>query len=191
MSIALQCPKCSHFRGQITEADINDRTKNNVYICKKCKHTYTLEEGWQMMSNEPDMGNAQCPACGKPVTACGGKCLEVKKCANCPTTTPNARCMWKVINGKDYCQLCWDKVEPESKYPLHDRLTEREPQREAMQQFFDWLQDNGYCICEDSGSKYWPTHKRPDELIGGALGVCPKELEKEKQQMLDEIRAGN
>ncbi len=110
--------------------------------------------------DEIDMGNAQCPACGKPVSACGGKCL------------PNE--------------------DPE--YPLHDRLKAREPERLGMQKFFDWLQDNGYCICkyeevEGTSERYWPTDKRPDELIGGAIGVCPKELEKEKQKMLDSIRA--
>lgn len=105
-----------------------------------------------------DMGNAKCPSCGRPVSACGGKCLP--------------------------------KEEPQ--YPLHTKLKAHKLERRGMQRMLDWLQANGYSICESSGSEvhpYWPTGKRPDELIGGAIGVDPMGLEEEKQQMLDLIRA--
>lgn len=76
-----------------------------------------------------------------------------------------------------------------SDYPLHDEMKEREKERDGMQDFYDWLGANGFYICEyDDNDQLWPTRKSPEELIGGAMGIDPAALEKEKQKMLDDIR---
>lgn len=77
----------------------------------------------------------------------------------------------------------------ESDYPLHEEMKEREQERNGMQDFYDWLHDNGFYICEyDQNDKLWPTRKTPQQLIGGAMGIDPDALEKEKEAMLAAIR---
>jgi len=79
-----------------------------------------------------------------------------------------------------------------SEFPIHDKLKASSVEKDAMGRFYDWLNENGYRICEeDRSGRYWPTHKRPAVLIGGCLEIDPDELEQEKQQMLDLCRKSN
>ena len=77
-------------------------------------------------------------------------------------------------------------------YPEHDKMTKRIDENEAISNFVEWLESNGFFICStDSesvgGCAYWPVSSM-DKTIAAFFGVDPIAFEKEKRAMLAEIR---
>lgn len=79
-----------------------------------------------------------------------------------------------------------------SKYPLHDLLHERIEEARTIGNFLDWLDEQDICLCvpsyDDEDGGYCFDYMSKEARIGAFLGIDPAKLEKEKRQMLDELR---
>lgn len=75
-------------------------------------------------------------------------------------------------------------------HPLHEKLRRNEGQAITLGSFIDFISEQGWELCEydNHARRYFPVRKRPEEIIGMFLEIDPKELEREKQAMLNEIR---
>lgn len=80
-----------------------------------------------------------------------------------------------------------------TKYPEHEKLKARERDALLLGGFIDFLAEQEWEIAEynDEAERLWSISKRPEEIIGLFLGIDPKKLEQEKQEMLKEIRKAN
>lgn len=77
-------------------------------------------------------------------------------------------------------------------FPEHEKLRARQYDASLLSGFIDFLAEQGWELAQmDKHGDLWPIHKRPEEIIGMFLGIDPKKLEQEKQQMLNEIRKAN
>jgi len=58
-------------------------------------------------------------------------------------------------------------------------------------EFIEWLGEQGYTICEDTGSEvdnYWPTSKRTEQLLADFFGIDLNEVEAERRRLLENLR---
>lgn len=85
--------------------------------------------------------------------------------------------------------------ERREKYPMCTRLSNASGERTTINNFVEWLQEQGIWLCDrDEGSnfsEYRPISKRSDSLIMEYLEIDEKALEKERRQLLDEQRKAN
>lgn len=77
-----------------------------------------------------------------------------------------------------------------SKYPEHDKLQKVQVESQAIGEFHDWMNEQGYNICELEGEhdRFIPIHRRIDDLMAEFFGIDRDKVEEEKRQMLDEMR---
>lgn len=80
--------------------------------------------------------------------------------------------------------------------PEHDKLMAvPRDQREAVQEFFDWLNDQGWTICELVPTNIYGDHEfrpitiPPQRIMAQFYGVDYQAFDREKAAMLDGIRA--
>lgn len=86
-------------------------------------------------------------------------------------------------------------------YPEHTRLSAIHDKSQAIGEFLEWLGDNGYSICEfqearsidhpDATDGFYPLHRSIQSWLAQYFQIDPAKIEREKRQMLDEIRALN
>lgn len=82
-------------------------------------------------------------------------------------------------------------------YPEHTKLSAIKDKSQAIGQFLEWLPEQGITLCgfvgEDktSHAHYYPYQKTIQQLLSEYFEIDLEVLEKEKQQMLEKIRAEN
>jgi hypothetical protein len=80
-------------------------------------------------------------------------------------------------------------------YPEHDKLSAIKGKSQEIGEFLDWLRDEkDYQICSwvEGGcgnGEYNPIFRSTENLLTEYFNIDLKKLEKEKQKMLDELRA--
>lgn len=83
-----------------------------------------------------------------------------------------------------------------TKYPLHEEMKARAAERVGVQTAIDWIEEQGYQICEDRW-KDKPTHDeemvairlRTDKLVAAMMGIDYAAFMAEKDAMLEEFRS--
>lgn len=78
-----------------------------------------------------------------------------------------------------------------SKYPECDKMLAVKDESHAISAFLDFLQENGYSICEliERNHHNWqPVYKSNEELMAEHFGINLDRVEKERRQMLKEFR---
>lgn len=80
-----------------------------------------------------------------------------------------------------------------NKYPEHEKLNKIADKSQVIGEFLEYLQDEKrYLLCElVCETKYYPVHVSIQDLLADFFGIDQKKLEKEKREMLEEIRAAN
>lgn len=83
-------------------------------------------------------------------------------------------------------------------YPEHEKLKEISDDSQKFGEFLEWLQENGYVLAQ---WRKYPGHPPDDELVpcreptekilAKRFDIDLDVLEREKRQMLDELRAAN
>ncbi len=76
-------------------------------------------------------------------------------------------------------------------YPEHDKLKLIQEDSQKIGEFIEWLNENGYRICEldNHNDVYYPTMKRlPTGILEQYFNIDGKKLEQEKMEMLEEQR---
>ncbi len=89
----------------------------------------------------------------------------------------------------------YSRVEQELKtmnYSEHQKLKANRELHSDISEFCEWLESNGYEICRlrDTQTNLTAIQYdtvRPDKIISEFLGIDPKRLEAEKQQMITEM----
>jgi hypothetical protein len=82
------------------------------------------------------------------------------------------------------------------KYPNCEKLREAEPQRTAILDFLSWLYGQEISLEKNRDverphcNAHRPVHESYDSMIMRFLGIDQKELERERQAILDDIRGG-
>ena len=82
------------------------------------------------------------------------------------------------------------------KYPEHQKLKANRELHNDISEFCEWLESNGYEICKLRETQTNLTAVqydtvRPEKIISDFLGIDPKKLEAEKQQMIAELRGAS
>lgn len=81
----------------------------------------------------------------------------------------------------------------EAPRPEHEKLAKVKDKTQACGEFIEWLAGKGIRLAAystESGG-YHPISKSIQDLLAEHFGIDRKKLEKEKDQMLDEIRRAN
>ena len=82
-----------------------------------------------------------------------------------------------------------------NQYPEMEKLKALDAQRRAVDSFFEWLDEQGYAVCERPAMNgryetiYMPVAQRPESLVFRFLGLDAGRLEAERRAMLDGLRA--
>lgn len=79
----------------------------------------------------------------------------------------------------------------EINYPEHKKLQRVKDQSQCQGEFLEWLYSEGYAFCklDKLDNIYIPVHKSVTSLLAEYHGIDEDKLEKEKQQMLETLRA--
>lgn len=79
-----------------------------------------------------------------------------------------------------------------SQYPEHEKLKALGGQNQLIGDFLEWLQINNYTICawndRRNRGEYIPSRNNINAWIGEFFEIDENVLEKEKLQMLEQIR---
>ena len=93
-------------------------------------------------------------------------------------------------------------------YPEHEKLKAIQHQSQMCKNFIDFLREKGIILCEEAteeqyeesrecrmfkrevGPAYLETSKRDDQIISEFFEIDLNALSREKDQMIEEIRAG-
>lgn len=78
-----------------------------------------------------------------------------------------------------------------NKYPEHDKVQKIAPQSQAIGEFLEWLQERGTVLAEYDGDRLWPQSFTTETLLAKFFDIDLNKLEKEKREMLKEIRLTN
>jgi hypothetical protein len=80
-----------------------------------------------------------------------------------------------------------------SEYPEHNKLKAIREKSQAVGEFLDWLPEEGITLCSfsDENEHYYPCQLTIQQLLAKYFQIDLEVLEKEKQHMLEEIRAQN
>lgn len=79
------------------------------------------------------------------------------------------------------------------KYPEHEKMKARKEEADALAPFLEWLQDQGYEICDwNDGRDEWhqafSSSNQIEETMAAFFDIDLKKLAAEKDAMLAEIR---
>lgn len=79
---------------------------------------------------------------------------------------------------------------PNRTYPEHEKLAKIKEQSQWLGNFIEWLQSNGYVICQlDEDENICSPVRRPIESwLAEYFKISLTKLEDEKQQLLSELR---
>lgn len=76
-----------------------------------------------------------------------------------------------------------------SDHPEHDKMSAIVAISNSIGGFLDWLDDNEITLCQvDIEDGYYPIHMSKEKLLAKFFGIDLDKIEKEKQQMLKELR---
>ena len=113
-------------------------------------------------------------------------------CASAPT--------WLAVTGADrvhLCDVCKVALGYDSgsaalfslRWSEHTKLGLISAQRDGAQMLYDWIQDQGFSICEiGQRDEYWPVTRSPSSILAAVFNIDEKALEAEKVQMLQDLR---
>lgn len=75
-------------------------------------------------------------------------------------------------------------------YPLHKKLKANAVAAFSLSQFLDFLDEKELTIAETYGGqgRLYPITKTKEQLIGEFLGIDPKALQAEKEEIIEELR---
>jgi hypothetical protein len=78
----------------------------------------------------------------------------------------------------------------DAEYPEHEKLQTVQDKSQVCGEFLEWLNENGYSICEtqEKYPPFLPTRKSFTTLLDQFFDINGKALENEKRQMLKELR---
>lgn len=80
----------------------------------------------------------------------------------------------------------------EEKYPNAVKLSENADERRTATEFLEWLEENGYHVCERSPGSNFDTYHRTlknfDDLVLAFIGVDKAKLEEERRAMIKVAR---
>ena len=81
-------------------------------------------------------------------------------------------------------------------YPEHEKLSALNGKNQTIGEFLEWLNDNGYTICEwqnsgDEDRGYYPVGRSLTSWLSQYFQIDPVKIEQEKRVMLGELRAAN
>jgi hypothetical protein len=81
----------------------------------------------------------------------------------------------------------------EAPRPEHRKLAAVKDKSQTCGEFLDWLEEQGIFLCTHQAGHNWPTHYNENrtEMLARFFEIDLKELEREKVNLLDEIRAAN
>lgn len=74
---------------------------------------------------------------------------------------------------------------PKPDTPNLDRMLEVRDKSQAIGEFLEWLQQQGYVVCEKTSGHYFPALKSTEELLAQYFGVDLEEAEREKRAVLN------
>lgn len=75
--------------------------------------------------------------------------------------------------------------------PEHDKLRAVKDRSQACGEFLDWLRDHGYVLCERAEEELVPAFKRTEQILAEFFEIDLDALEREKREMLAELRVGH
>lgn len=59
---------------------------------------------------------------------------------------------------------------------------------EAVQQFLDWLWNEGLHLCSTDGHEFIPHHRQPEQLMADHFGIDRDKIEDERRAILANLR---
>lgn len=75
-------------------------------------------------------------------------------------------------------------------YPEHDKLSAQSDAQVTLAEFLDWLASQGLVITRFAENGEF-SHELGQSLVYSFFGVDPVKLERERRQMLDELRSSS
>lgn len=78
-----------------------------------------------------------------------------------------------------------------NKYPEHDKLKEVEKESQFLGSFLEWGQERGMYLAEYDDDIMRPVRKSINTLLAEHLDIDLAKLEREKREMLHEMRKMN
>lgn len=81
-----------------------------------------------------------------------------------------------------------------AKYPEHEKLSAVKDHSQVCGEFLDWIEQQGihlaqYGLNDANPNRLFPAHQTTLSLLAGFFEIDQTEIDKEKNQMLAEIRA--
>lgn len=76
-------------------------------------------------------------------------------------------------------------------FPEHDKLKQIKEESRAIGEFIEWLEENGYSICEYDDANfdnYYRTPKSTEQLLAMHFNIDLNKIEQEKRAMLEKLR---
>lgn len=75
-------------------------------------------------------------------------------------------------------------------YPECEKIHAKREESTTIGNFLDWAEEKGYvfCVLDHKYDDYYPITKRIEELLADYFGIDLEKAEKERQQMIEEIR---
>lgn len=82
---------------------------------------------------------------------------------------------------------------PEADYPEHEKLHRVKQESQAQGQFLEWLDSEGYILCQFEGlhNEWIPVRITAEKLLARYHRIDLEKLESEKRAMLEELRKAN
>lgn len=86
---------------------------------------------------------------------------------------------------------------PESPTPELDKQSEiiRSGKAPLIQKFIDWLEEQGYTLCEtalfENADTFTPAYVQPEQLMADFFGIDRDKIESERRFLLEVIRLEN
>lgn len=72
-----------------------------------------------------------------------------------------------------------------------DRWSKVHSNAVVINEFLDFLNEQGISLCILSGHTFFPCHKKGEDLIYECYNIDPEKLEKERRELLESIRSKN
>lgn len=84
-----------------------------------------------------------------------------------------------------------------SKYPEHEKLNEVHEDSQTIGDFIEWIQTGGFpgmklCQIDEYGDgNFYPKWTRTEDILAAYYDIDLEKIDKEKREMLEEIRRKN